>query len=56
MPLLCGANCTSSESYQCICMCPARELARQLAEEIVKMGKFTQIKTFLAVKDGTNRA
>ncbi len=39
---------------QCLCICPARELARQLFEVITEMGKFTNIKTFLAVKDGTS--
>lgn len=36
---------------QCLCICPARELARQLYEVITEMGKFTGIKVFLAVKD-----
>jgi hypothetical protein len=39
-------------AWQCLCICPARELARQLYEVITEMGKFTGIKVFLAVKDG----
>ncbi|ELR19667.1 ATPdependent RNA helicase DBP5, putative [Acanthamoeba castellanii str. Neff] len=41
----------SKKVTQCLCICPARELARQLFEVITEMGKFTNIKTFLAVKD-----
>lgn len=39
----------SDPSVQCICLSPARELARQTMDVIKEMGKFTKIKTQLIV-------
>jgi ATP-dependent RNA helicase DDX19/DBP5 len=36
---------------QALCICPTRELARQLFDVIGKLGKFTDIVPFLAVRD-----
>ena len=35
---------------QCICVCPARELALQVASVVEKLAKYTGIKVFAAVK------
>lgn len=46
------SRCDASHSYpQAICLCPTRELARQIEDVVKMMGKFTSIKTILAVKD-----
>lgn len=34
---------------QCICVCPVRELARQVADVAQSLGKFTKIQTVLAI-------
>jgi len=36
---------------QCLCVVPTRELARQIAEVIQAMGKFTKLQTCLVIKD-----
>lgn len=40
---------------QAICLAPSRELARQILDVINRMGQFTPMKTFLAVKESWNR-
>lgn len=39
----------SRETPQCVCICPVRELARQVAEVAQTLGKFTRIKTMVAI-------
>merc|ERR1740130_103872 len=39
----------TKEYCQAICVVPVRELARQVADVIETLGKYTKIKTFLAV-------
>ncbi len=36
---------------QAICLAPARELARQIYDVVISMGKFTKLNTQLIVKD-----
>jgi ATP-dependent RNA helicase DDX19/DBP5 len=36
---------------QALCLAPARELARQIYDVVVAMGKFTKLQTQLVVKD-----
>ncbi|KAI5452949.1 RNA helicase required for poly(A+) mRNA export [Naganishia albida] len=43
------------EQPQAICLAPSRELARQILDVINRMGQFTPMKTFLAVKESWNR-
>lgn len=40
---------------QCICLAPARELARQTLEVVATMGKFTKVTTQLAVPDSMEK-
>ncbi|KAJ9117456.1 RNA helicase required for poly(A+) mRNA export [Naganishia vaughanmartiniae] len=40
---------------QAICLAPSRELARQTQDVVNRMGQFTPMKTFLAVKESWNR-
>jgi ATP-dependent RNA helicase DDX19/DBP5 len=40
---------------QCICLAPARELARQTLEVVATMGKFTKVTTQLVVPDAMER-
>ena len=37
---------------QAMCICPTRELARQVVEVIEKLGKYTKVKVFQAIKGG----
>ena len=39
------------ESTQAICLAPARELARQIMDNVREMGKYTQVTTAFAIKD-----
>jgi ATP-dependent RNA helicase DDX19/DBP5 len=43
------------DAVQAICLSPTRELARQIVDVVKEMGKFTQIKVALAVKDGVKK-
>lgn len=36
---------------QAVCVCPTRELSRQIVDVIKEMGKFTKLQTQLVVKD-----
>lgn len=40
---------------QAMCVCPTRELATQVAGEVGKLAKFTNIKCYLAVPQAENR-
>ncbi len=42
---------SSVELPQALCVCPTRELARQIQDVVTQMGKFTKIQTQLVVKD-----
>jgi ATP-dependent RNA helicase DDX19/DBP5 len=37
---------------QAMCVCPTRELARQVAEVVEKLGKYTKIKVLQAIAGG----
>ncbi|EEB09284.1 ATP-dependent RNA helicase Dbp5 [Schizosaccharomyces japonicus yFS275] len=41
----------SVPKVQAICLAPSRELARQIMDVVVEMGKFTDIKTAFGIKD-----
>lgn len=51
----CKAKLLIRQSCQAICLAPSRELARQILDVINRMGQFTPMKTFLAVKESWNR-
>ncbi|BFZ58050.1 RNA helicase required for poly(A+) mRNA export [Savitreella phatthalungensis] len=40
---------------QALCIAPSRELARQIMDVVVEMGKYTQVKTAMALKDTIER-
>ncbi|KAI8913066.1 P-loop containing nucleoside triphosphate hydrolase protein [Powellomyces hirtus] len=40
---------------QCVCLAPARELARQIMDVVKEMGKYTAVTTAFAIKDSTKR-
>ena len=40
----------SLEKTQAICLAPARELARQIMDNVRDMGKYTQVTTVFAIK------
>jgi len=42
---------SNRKTTQALCICPTRELSRQLHDVIREIGKFTDIEPFLAVKD-----
>lgn len=46
---------TSVDAVQAICLAPARELARQILDNIRDLGKYTSVETILAVPGSTAR-
>ncbi len=43
------------EYPQCLCVCPVRELARQIADVVTQMAQFTKIKIQLVVPDAESK-
>lgn len=45
----------TKDSVQALCIAPSRELARQIMDSVTEMGKFTPVKTMMALKDSIEK-